>query len=202
MSLYELAARITLDTSEYDRGLEKSKSSLSKFGSVAQKGLSSFAKISAGALAAATAGVGALMKKSVEGYAEYQQMVGGVQKLYGNMGMSLEDYAKTMGKSTNEVKTEWSKLDKAQNIVLNNAKTAYKTSGMSANQYMQTATTFSASLIKSLNGDSVKAAELTDVAMRSISDNWNTFGGDLGMIQSAYQGFAKQNYMINLMSVA
>jgi hypothetical protein len=110
------------------------------------------------------------------------------------MGLSVEEYAKAVGKSTGEVKNEWENLEKAQNIVLENSKNAYKTAGMSANQYMEIATSFSAALINSLEGDTIKAAEQTDVAMRAISDNFNTFGGDIGMIQSAFQGFAKQNY--------
>jgi phage-related protein len=110
------------------------------------------------------------------------------------MGMSLDEYAKHVGKSTDDVKGEWTKLEKAQNIVLKNAKDAYKTAGMDMNTYMDTATSFSASLINALGGDTVKAAKQTDVAMRAISDNFNTFGGDIGMIKGAFQGFAKSNY--------
>ena len=87
------------------------------------------------------------------------------------MGMSLEEYATSVGKSTDEVAGEWQKLETAQNIVLANAENAYKTAGMSMNQYMETATSFSAALINSLGGDTVAAAELTDVAMTAISDN-------------------------------
>ena len=196
MTLFELAAKITLDQSEFDKGIDGIGGKLKSVGSSIKSGVSTLAKIGVAGIGAAASAVGVLAKKSIDGYAEYQQMVGGVQKLYGNMGMSLEDYAKSVGKSTDEVKDKWTKLGKAQETVLKNADNAYKTSGMSANQYMNVATSFSASLIKSLNGDTEKAAKLTDTAMKSISDNWNTFGGDLGMIQSAYQGFAKQNYMM------
>ena len=76
------------------------------------------------------------------------------------------------------------------------ANDAYKTSGMSANQYMEQATSFSAALINSLGGDTKKAAKQADVAMRAMSDNVNTFGTDVQSVQNAYQGFAKQNFMM------
>lgn len=146
------------------------------------------------AVGAATAGVGALAKASVDSYAEYEQLVGGVNKLYGNMGMSLEEYAQSQGKSADEVKDTWESLGRAQEQVLKNAQNAYKTAGMSTNEYMETATSFSASLINSLGGDTEKAAEMTDVAMRAISDNWNTFGGDLEGVTNAYKGFSKGTF--------
>lgn len=205
MDALDLIAKIKMDLSEYEDGLDKAKKDAEKggggigkaFGKVASVGgkvMAGFAKVTAVATGAAMAGVGALVTKSVEAYGEYEQLVGGVQKLYGNMGMSLEQYAGSVGKSVADVEGEYQNLEKAQNMVLENAKNAYKTAGMSANQYMDTATSFSAALINSLGGDTVKAAEQTDVAMRAISDNFNTFGGDIGMIQGAFQGFAKQNY--------
>lgn len=194
MNVFDLVATITLDSSGYDSGLSKAGAAMSKVGGAIKTGFATIAKVGTAALGAASAGVIALTKASVDGYAEYEQMVGGVKKLYGNMGMSLEEYAADAGKSIEEVKDDWQKLETAQNMVLENAKKAYKTAGMSANQYMETATSFSASLIKSLGGDTVKAAEQTDKAMQAISDNFNTFGGDIGMIQGAFQGFAKQNY--------
>ena len=194
MNVFDLVATISLDSSGYDSGLSKAGAAMSKVGGAIKTGFATIAKVGTAALGAASAGVIALTKASVDGYAEYEQMVGGVKKLYGNMGMSLEEYAADAGKSIDEVKDDWQKLETAQNMVLENAKKAYKTAGMSANQYMETATSFSASLIKSLGGDTVKAAEQTDKAMQAISDNFNTFGGDIGMIQGAFQGFAKQNY--------
>ena len=192
--LLSLVARLGIDTSEYEAGIKQSEGSMSKFGNFVKGGIKTIAVGSVAAIGAATAAVGALAKKSVEGYAEQEQLVGGVQKLYGNMGMSLKDYAKTIGVSTKEAKSQWQTLEKAQNEVLKNAQDAYKNAGMSASEYMEIATSFSASLINSLGGDTVKAAKQTDVAVRAISDNFNTFGGDIGMIQGAFQGFAKQNY--------
>lgn len=194
MNVFELFATISLDSSGYDKGIEDAKGKASSFGSKFASGMKTAAKVGSVALGAASAAVGVLTKSAVSGFAEQEQLVGGVQKLYGNMGMSVKEYAKSVGKSVDDVKGDWSKLEKAQNTVLENAKNAYKTSGMSMNQYMDTATSFSASLINSLGGDTQKAAEQTDVAMRAISDNFNTFGGDIGMIQGAFQGFAKQNY--------
>lgn len=107
-----------------------------------------------------------IVSGAVKGYASYEQLVGGVDKLYGNASKKIQEYAQN----------------------------AYKTAGMSANQYMETATSFSASLLKSLNGDTDKAAELTDIAMRSMSDNVNTFGTNMEDVQHAYQGLAKENY--------
>ena len=76
------------------------------------------------------------------------------------------------------------------------------TAGMSANEYMQTVTSFSSSLLQGLDGDTKKAAEVADMAIRDMSDNANKFGTDMGLIQNAYQGFAKDNFTINLMSAA
>lgn len=105
-------------------------------------------------------------KQSLSGYAEYEQLVGGVDKLFGDASGQLQGYAAE----------------------------AYKTAGMSANQYMQQVTSFSASLINSLGGDTAKAAEYGDMAMRAMSDNVNTFGSNMEDVQNAFQGFSKQNY--------
>lgn len=199
MDFMKLKATLSLDSSEYESGLDNAETKAIGAG----KGMSMAMKAGIASVAAAVVAVGAVVKKSVEAYAEYEQMVGGVKKLYGNMGMSLEDYAASVGKSVSEVEGEYNRLETSQNMVLDNAKKAYKTTGMSMNEYMSTATSFSAALINSLGGDTVAAAEQTDVAMRAIADNFNTFGGDIGLIQQAFQGFAKQNYTINnLMSAA
>ena len=113
-------------------------------------------------------------KQAVQSYAQYEQLVGGVDTLFGESSAKVQEYA-------------------------NNA---YKTAGMSANEYMETVTSFSASLIQSLDGDTAKASEVANRAIIDMSDNANKMGTDISMIQNAYQGFAKQNYTINLMSVA
>ena len=105
-------------------------------------------------------------KQAYSSYASYEQLRGGVEKLFGN--------------------------DMQQ--VLDNADKAFKTAGMDANTYMETVTNFSASLISGLGGDTKKAAEYADMAIRDMSDNANTFGTSMESVQYAYQGFAKQNY--------
>ena len=198
MNAFELFASLSLDKSKYDDGLNQAEKEGETGGNNIASKLGNVAKVAGVALATATtavaSGIAVVTKQAVEGYAEYEQLVGGVQKLYGNMGMSLEDYAKNQGKSIDEVKDQWQSMEEAQNLVLENASNAYKTAGMSANAYMETATSFSASLINSLGGDVVESAKLTDVAMTAISDNFNTFGGDIEMVKGAFQGFAKQNY--------
>lgn len=174
MNLFDLVAKITLDSSDYEKKLgdseKKTKSFASKLGGGIVKGVKAFGA----ATVAAGAAIGKVIYDSVSAYSEYEQLVGGVNKLFGDSAAQIQAYAAE----------------------------AYKTSGLSASQYMEQATSFSAALINSLDGDTAKAAELTDVAMRAISDNFNTFGGDITSVQNAFQGFAKQNYTINLMSAA
>ena len=116
-----------------------------------------------GAVGSAFINVG---KQAVQSYAQYEQLVGGVDTLFKDSSAKVQEYA-------------------------NNA---FKTSGMSANQYMETVTSFSASLISSLDGDTAKASEVANRAIIDMSDNANKMGTDISMIQNAYQGFAKQNY--------
>lgn len=199
MDVFDLVAKISLDSSEYNKGLSDAGSKMSAFGEVFKANLASDI-ISKGfdtlvdGTKKAVSGLASLVNESQSAFGEYEQMVGGVQKLYGNMGKSLEQYASDAGKSTDEVKGEWQSLEDAQNLVLNNAKNAYKTAGMSANEYMENATQFSASLISSLGGDTQKAAEQTEVAMKAISDNVNTFGSNMEDVTNAFKGFSKQNY--------
>ena len=133
-------------------------------------------------------------KSAVENYADYEQLVGGVETLFGTGGQSLEEYAQKVGKTTQEAEAEYNKLLSAQADVMANASEAYKTAGLSANDYMETVTGFSASLIQGLGGDTVKAAQMADLAITDMSDNSNKMGQDIGSIMNAYQGFAKQNY--------
>ncbi|MDE5818050.1 MAG: hypothetical protein K2I07_01845 [Lachnospiraceae bacterium] len=145
------------------------------------------------ATAALTAGA-AVTKSAVEQYADYEQLVGGVETLFGAGGQSLREYAQSVGKTTLEAKEEYRNLMRAQEAVLQNASDAYKTAGLSANEYMETVTGFSAALISSLEGDTVAAAEKADMAITDMADNANKMGSDISTIQNAYQGFAKQNY--------
>lgn len=105
-------------------------------------------------------------KQALESYADYEQLIGGVETLFKKNASTVEKYA-------------------------NNA---YKTAGLSANEYMETVTSFSASLLQSLNNDTAKSATVADMAITDMADNANKMGTDMSMIQNAYQGFAKQNY--------
>lgn len=135
-----------------------------------------------------------LGKSAFQAYSDFEQLAGGVAKLYGNAGQSVSQYAATQGKSIAEVTATWQRNNAAQDTVMKNASQAFKTCGMSANAYMEQATSFSAALINSLGGDTQKAAAMTDVAMRAMSDNINTFGSSAEDVSNAFNGFAKQNY--------
>lgn len=182
--------RVIIDTELDDKGLSQGmdgfSGKLGKFGTAAKV-------VAAGAAAAGTAVV-SLIYKSVEAYARYEQLVGGVETLYGAGGKTLDEYAKSVGKSTDAVKGEYDKLMSAQQTVLDNAADAYKNAGMSANEYMNTVTSFAASLTSSLGGDTQVAAEKANMAINDMADNANKMGTSMEMIQNAYQGFAKQNY--------
>lgn len=180
MDVFDLCAKISLDSSEYEKGLKDAKSStggltgvFEKVGSVAStigKGVFTVAKnvvkVSAAATTAGAAAVSALTGLAINGYADYEQLVGGVETLYKNSAATVEKYAAN----------------------------AYKTAGLSANEYMNTATTFAAALVSSLGGDTEKAAELANTAIGDMSDNANKMGTDMTDIQNAYNGFSKQNY--------
>lgn len=171
--------------------------SASKMSSV-MKGIGSSAiKVGKGlavAGAAAATAVTALVSKSVGAFADYEQLTGGVETLFGAGGRSVEEYAQSVGKSVSDIQGKYDSLMSAQNVVLENANKAYMTAGMSANEYMDTVTGFSASLISSLGGDTNKAADYANSALVDMSDNANKMGTDMESIKNAYQGFAKQNY--------
>lgn len=137
-------------------------STLEKIGTVATK----IAKVTAVAITAVATGVSALATSAIKNYADYEQLVGGVETLFKNSSDKVVEYA-------------------------NNA---YKTAGMSANEYMETVTSFSASLLQSLGGDTEQATEKANQAIIDMSDNANKMGTSMESIQNAYQGFAKQNY--------
>ena len=194
------AIKITLDVLTGDaQGQVKSFVSASSDAveSIGDKSSSTFDALKVAAVAGFTAIAAAAVafgKQAFDAYAEYEQLAGGVSKLYGTAGQSIEEYAASVGKSVDEVQSKYSQLEQAQNLVYTNADNAWKTAGMDANKYMEIATGFSAALINSLNGDTVAAAQQTDVAMRAISDNVNTFGTDMESVTQAFQGFAKGNY--------
>lgn len=146
------------------------------------------------ALVAAAAGAVKIGTEAVKSYAQFEQLEGGVETLFGTGGKSIKEYADSVGKTVPQISKEYSALERAQTLVMNNAANAYKTAGMSANEYMDTVTSFSAALVSSMDGDTVAAARAADVAIKDMSDNANKMGTDISSIQNAYQGFAKQNY--------
>ena len=157
MNLFELFVKIGVD----DQASDKISNLSSKLGG----GLKTAAKIGAAAVAAAGTAIVAIGKQSIEQYAEYEQLVGGVETLFKTSSDKVMEYAEN----------------------------AYKTAGLSANEYMSTVTSFSASLLQSLGGDTEAAAKYADMAITDMSDNANKLGTDMSLIQNAYQGFAKGN---------
>lgn len=188
--------------SDIDNVTGHAKKASSKIGAFLGKAGGVTAKVGAAAVGAAATATAALVKSGISAYAEYEQLVGGVETLFGAGGKSLEEYAESAGKTVSEASAEYDKLMTSQQTVLTNASNAYATAGLSANEYMDTVTSFSASLLQSLGGDTQAAADMADLAITDMADNANKMGTDMTSIQNAYQGFAKQNYTINLMSAA
>lgn len=182
------------DIDDFGDSGEKSSGKLSKFFSGVGKAAGVAAKgIAVGLGAAATAIVG-IGTSAVKAYSEYEQLVGGVETLFGTRGaQSVEDYAKMVGESVDFVEAEFGMLQQAQSAVMANAAEAYKTAGMSANEYMETANGLAAALNQS-SASQLESAELANQAIIDMSDNAAKMGTDLESIKTAYAGFAKQNY--------
>ena len=142
----------------------------------------------------AAAGIGKMISESLNLGGALQQSIGGIETLFGAGGRSIEEYAKSVGKSVDTVKDEYASLMQSQQTVFNNAAQAYRTVGLSANEYMEQTTSFAASLLSSVSKDTNAAAQLANMAMVDMADNANKMGTDMASIQNAYQGFAKQNY--------
>lgn len=166
MNLLDLFVKISVDDSGVDSGFSEAGKKADVLASKLKGGLATAAKAGAAALTAAATGISILTKKSIDGYAEYEQLVGGVETLFKNSADKVMEYANR----------------------------AYETAGLSANEYMDTVTSFSASLLQGLGGDTEKAAEVANQAVIDMADNANKMGTSMEMIQNAYQGFAKQNY--------
>ena len=142
MNVFDLYAKIALDTGDYEKGLEDASAKTSSFADKLKTGLATAAKVGAAAIGVAAAGIATLTKSSIEGYAEYEQLVGGVETLFKQSADAVQQYAEN----------------------------AYKTAGLSANEYMSTVTSFSASLLQSLGGDTEAAAKYADMAVTDMSD--------------------------------
>lgn len=166
MNLFNLLVKIGADTSGAEKGIDDVGKKTSSLGSKVSKGLGVTAKVVGAAVSAAAGGVAALATAATKSYGDYEQLVGGVETLF----------------------------KESQGVVMEYANNAYKTAGLSANEYMETVTSFSASLLQSLGGDTAAAADRANLAITDMSDNANKMGTDMTAIQDAYQGFAKQNY--------
>lgn len=175
MDVFNLYAKLSLNTSEYEKGVEKAKGGASSLmdvfsgtvlGNVVTDGLRNIANgfVTIGKMA--TGAAISIGKASLDSYGEYEQLVGGVETLYKNSAKTVEQYAKR----------------------------AFKNVGMSANDYMETSTSFAASLVSSLAGDTDAAAEMSNMAISDMADNWNKMGSSVQSVQDAYRGFSKQNY--------
>lgn len=175
MDVFNLYAKLSLNTSEYEKGVEKAKGGASSLmdvfsgtvlGNVVTDGLRNIANgfVTIGKMA--TGAAISIGKASLDSYGEYEQLVGGVETLYKNSAKTVEQYAKR----------------------------AFANVGMSANDYMETSTSFAASLVSSLAGDTDAAAEMSNMAISDMADNWNKMGSSVQSVQDAYRGFSKQNY--------
>lgn len=168
MNLFEVFIKIGADTSESDKAIKDTGSKTKELGEKVKSGLKTVAKVSAATMGAMAAGVAKVVKDATAAYADYEQLVGGVETLF----------------------------KQSSDTILQYADNAYKTAGLSANQYMETATSFSASLLQSLGGDTAKAAKYADMAITDMADNVNKMGTDMSSVQFAYKGFAKQSFVM------
>lgn len=198
MNLLELAVKIVAHDETGPTIDSVSSGITGKLGSAAKVAIGAFAAVTA----AASGAVIAVGKQAFDQYKQFEQLEGGVQKLFGNSGKTIEEYAQSAGKSVAEIREEYQRNEEAQSKMMENAQNAFSTMGLSANEYMGQVTSFSAALISDLGGDTKKAADMANVAMTSIADNVSIFGSNVEDVQNAYQGFAKQNYTIELMSAA
>ena len=170
MNVFELVAKLVMDTSEYDGQLkdseQKSKGFASKLAGSVGQGLATVAKVGAAAVGAATVAVAGLTKAAISNYSEYEQLVGGIDTLFKKDAQEMVQYANQ----------------------------AFKTAGLSVNDYMSTAIESSAAMINSLGGDTKQAAELTNMAIIDMSDNVNKMGTTMEAVQNAYRGFSRGNF--------
>lgn len=173
MELFRLFGKIAVDNAEADQSIDNTTEKAEKShprisGAFAKVGSAAVAmgKVMVTWLAAGATALGALTTQALKAYSDYEQLVGGVETLF----------------------------KESSNMVVEYANNAYKTAGMSANEYMETVTSFSASLLQSLDGDTAKAGNVANQAIIDMADNANKMGTSMESIQNAYQGFAKQNY--------
>ena len=173
MDVFDLFAKISLDTSEYEQAVKGASAdgqqlakSWSGFGQKISAAFSTLGKAAVAGAGAATAAVGVLTKSSLDAYSSFEQLTGGVETLFKESADTVMEYADN----------------------------AYKTAGMSANQYMETITSFTGTLLRSLDGDTAAAAEYANMAITDMADNSNRMGVSLETLQQTYQSLARGNY--------
>ena len=166
MTIFEIGAKLGLDSKAFTNGLSSASNSVKDFAGKTKDILGGAAKAATAALGAASAGVAAFTKQAVSAYADYEQLVGGVETLFG-------DAAETVRK---------------------NADKAFKSAGLSVNEYMETSIQSAAALINSLEGDQQKAAEMMDLSLTDMADNVNKMGTSMEGVQNAYRGFSRGNF--------
>lgn len=166
MNVFELFAKLSLDSSDYESGLDKASGMLSTVGGGIVRGLGALGAASGAALGAAATGVVSLTRQSVDAFANYEQLAGGIETLYGDAASSMMDFASQ----------------------------AATTTGQSMNDFMDAAIATSAAMISSVEGDQARAAELTNQSMIDMADNANKLGTDMEAIQNAYRGFSRGNF--------
>lgn len=166
MNVFELFAKLGLDSSEYEDGLGRARGMLSTVGGGIARGLGALGAASGAALGAAATGVVNLTRQSVNAFANYEQLAGGIETLYGDAASSMMEFASQ----------------------------AATTTGQSMNDFMDAAIATSAAMISSVEGDQARAAELTNQSMIDMADNANKLGTDMEAIQNAYRGFSRGNF--------
>lgn len=194
MNVFELFAKLTLDKSEYDDGLDSAEGKANSVGSAIGSALGTAGRVALGAVTAAAGGVAALTTSSVKGYSEYEQLIGGVEKLFGTGGQSLEEWAAANDLVGDEAVSAWNALQAAQDTVLTNAANGWQSATMSANDYLNQAIVMSGALLGSLDYDSQAAAEYTDRAITDMADIANTYGFSMDQVSGIYTSVSRGLY--------
>lgn len=166
MDVFDLQAKISLDSREYQTALKDAESKFGKVGDSIKSALGTITKTTAAAVGAGAVATGKIVSDAVKSFGDYEQLTGGIDTLFGA----------------------------SSDAVMKNAEKAFQTAGMSMNDYMETSIQSAASLINSLEGDQAKAAELMDLSITDMADNVNKMGTSMEGVQNAYRGFSRGNF--------
>lgn len=197
MDVFDLFAKLGLDSSEYESGLDRARGLASSVGGAISAGVTAIAGVTTAAVGAAATGVVNLTTQAVNSYAEYEQMVGGIGKIFGTAGQSLDEYRASLGEtdlSLEEIEQQYQSLEATQQLVLDNANNAWRTAGLGVNEYMSTVTTLSGALLGSLDNNSQLAAQYADRAIGDMSDIANTYGYTMDEVSQIYTSVSRGLY--------